>query len=682
MHDDIERQLERLAGRGEVRGADDAWQAARARAGAPAPKRSVALGLTAVAVAGAAIVSAVALASDDQADDRVAAPTTTSTSGAPSIVIAQNASSLVLFDSCASVLDELEEEALERVGPYGLDGIGLPFFFHGEGDFAAGGLPDPRRTSGLESIEQAGSKAAAPASSETNTQEAGIDEPDLVETDGRRLFDVRGGTLRVVDAASAELTATLPLGLVNVDGAVLVGDVLAVFANEPLSSQRGGEAKVVLVDVSSAPTIGERLTVDGFLVDARVVDGRVHVVTVSSPSIAFTYPTTGDQAAQDAATEANKERIRSSILADWLPSRTVTAADGSVVEDGAQLTDCGEIRRPKTFAGFEQTTLLTLDLDDLARSTSTSVQASSLLVYGSAESLYTATTSYDDFDPATGARRPASGEPHTDLHRFSLGATPTYSGSGQVAGYVREQFGLSEHEGHLRVASSTFDGAAKSRVTVLRLAEGELVETGVVDGLGPNESIEGVRFVGDLGYVVTFRQTDPLHVVDLRDPAAPRLAGELKIPGYSRYLHPVGDGLLLGVGHDGTDDGRLTGAAVSLFDVSEPDAPKRIDLEAFGVATTPGIETDHHAFTWWPDTATAYVPIGAFDAGSRVEIVQVQGGALTQVGEVVPAGEGAPAKAAFDRAVIVGDRLLSVSPEGVQVSDAATFAPIAWVPFG
>jgi len=407
---------------------------------------------------------------------------------------------------------------------------------------------------------------------------------------------------------------------VNVDGAVLVGDVLVVFANEPLSSGRGGESKVVLVDVTSAPVIGERLTDDGFLVDARVVDGRVHVVTVSSPSIAFTYPTTGDKAAQEGATEANKERIRSSTLADWLPSRTVTAADGSIVEDGAQLTDCEEIRRPKTFAGFEQTTLLTLDLDDLDGSTSTAVQASSLLVYGSAGSLYTATASYDDLYPTPGANRPTVVEPHTDLHRFALGTTPTYAGSGQVEGYVREQFGLSEHEGHLRVASSTstFGGAGQSRVTVLRVDEGEL----------------------------------------------------------------VGDGLLLGVGLDGTDDGRLTGAAVSLFNVSDPNAPKRIDLEAFGSATAPKIETDHHAFTWWPDTATAYVPIGAFNAGSRVEVVQVQGGALTQVGEVVPAGEGAPAKAAFDRVVIAGDRLLSVSPEGVQVSDLASLAPIAWVPFG
>ena len=586
------------------------------------------------------------------------------------MLIVQSSSSLVPFDDCVAVLNDLKAQALARVGPYGL-GLGGTVFLE-SGTFAQLG-----QRSFLVGL----------AKSATNTQEPGIDEPDLVETDGHRVFDVRGGTLRVVDAMTAKLTDTLALGLVNVDGAVLVGDVLVVFANEPLSNGRqAGDAKVVLVDVSARPVIGQRLTIDGNLVDVRVVDGRVHLVTVSAPSIAFTYPTEGGDQAVAAATEANKERIRSSTLGDWLPTRTVTGGGGRAEVDHAQLTACNQIRRPKTFAGFEQTSLVTLDLGDLAASPSTSVQAASLLVYGSADNLYTATTSYDDLNVTDGVTRGkiASGVPHTDIHRFSLGAVPAYAGSGRVDGYVRDQFGLSEYDGHLRVASTGFalGAGTSSRVTVLRLGAGELVQTGVLDGLGANENIEGVRFVGDLGYLVTFRRTDPLHVLDLRDPAAPRLAGELSVPGYSAYLHPVGDGLLLGVGYDGTTAGRLTGAAASLVDVRDPGAPRRVDLQTFGSASAPKAEADHHAFTWWAETGTAYIPVAVFAEGARVEVVRVKDGRLTTVGVIVPSGQGAPTSTEFDRVIVVGNRLLSVSPDGVQVSNAATLAPIAWVSFG
>ncbi|MEO7572077.1 MAG: beta-propeller domain-containing protein [Acidimicrobiales bacterium] len=677
MHDDIEGQLERLASRGEARGAGHVWSAARTQGAAPGGRGLWPVGMAAVVVAAAIVAGGVTITADDATppDPVAAGPSSPTTRGAPQIVIAQNASTLVRFDDCAAVLAELKAEALERVGPYGLD---RPFFLLGGGDVAQGAF---QRTDAQE--QSGGGAPPAPDSSQTNTQEVGVDEPDLVETDGRRLYDVRGGTLRVTDVETAVLTATVPLGLVNVDGAVLVEDALVVFANEPLSSGRGGnggEAKVVVVDVSGTPMVGERLTVDGFLVDVRAVDGRVHVVTVSSPTLAFTYPTGGEAGAEESATEANKARIRSSTLADWLPSRTVTAADGATVGERAQLTDCDEIRRPATFAGFEQTTLVTLDLGDLSASPATSVQASSLLVYGSAESIYTATTSYADLRPGDEGGA-VDNQPRTALHRFRLGPEPAYAGSGQVEGYVREQFGLSEHEGGLRVASSTVEGGARSRITVLRVDEGELVPTGIVDGLGPNEQIEGVRFVGDLGYVVTFRQTDPLYVVDLRDPANPRLAGELKIPGYSRYLHPVGDGYVLGVGHDGTEDGRLTGAAVSLFDVRDPAVPARVDLEAYGPLTGPKIDLDHKAFMWWPERSTAFIPIGVIGSSARVEVVQVVEGTLTRVGAVVPAGEGSPITADFDRVVRVGNRLLSVSPEGVQVSDASTLAPIAWVSY-
>jgi hypothetical protein len=669
--DDLGRRLEARADRGDVTGPDEVWARARAQADrAPAPRRGR-LAVAAVFVVGALVAGAVAIAGEGDGNTPLAKDAATTTR-APQVLIAQNASYLAAFADCDAVLAELQAEALQRVGPFGLDGGLVPGRYRAfEGHYVS------PTYDGF--IEQSG--GGRPAGSTTNTQEAGVDEPDLVETDGEHLYDVHGGTLRVVDVEAAELTDTLPLGLVDVVGAVLVGDDLVVFGNEPLLGGRRGEARIVVIDVAGGPVVRERMTIDGTLVDVRAVGGRVNVVTVSGPTIEFTYPADGGEDAEDAATEANKDRIRASTLADWLPARTVIGADGETTAERAQLTECPEIRSPEEFGGFDQTSLVTLELGDLAASHSTSVQASSLLVYGSTDSVYTATTPYGTGGGGDTWGRPAITDSHTDLHRFTLGEEPRYAGSGRVAGLVDDQLGISEHDGHLRVASSTVGGPSDSRVTVLRIDGGELVETGLVDGLGPNETLEGVRFVGDLGYVVTFRRTDPLYVVDLRDPTAPRLAGELQIPGYSEYLHPVGDGLVLGVGVDGTEDGRIRGAAMSLFDVSDPAAPRRVDLESFGVATASKIDGDHHAFTWSPDSSTAYVPVGLLMAGHEVEAVRVEGSALTLVGRVRPAGEGAPAKAAFDRTVIVGDRLLSVSPTGVQVSDVGSLAPLAWVAF-
>ncbi len=172
----------------------------------------------------------------------------------------------------------------------------------------------------------------------------------------------------------------------------------------------------------------------------------------------------------------------------------------------------------------------------------------------------------------------------TEIHRFDVSDPDetAYTGSGAVDGYMLSQWSMSEHEGILRVASTTsppFDptgeqqGESESYVTALATTGEKLTRVGRVGGLGRTEQIYAVRFMGDVGYVVTFRQTDPLYTLDLSDPTEPRVVGELKIPGYSAYLHPVGEGLLLGVGQDADASGQTQGLQASLFDVSDPAEP-------------------------------------------------------------------------------------------------------------
>src|SRR5690606_3548238 len=208
---------------------------------------------------------------------------------------------------------------------------------------------------------------------------------------------------------------------------------------------------------------------------------------------------------------------------------------------------------------------------------SASVVAAGSMVYANTEHTYVATQRWIDWAVVDSD---SAFEGHkTLIHRFDTPADGelAYVASGEVDGFLLNQFAMDEHEGHLRVASTSspswWGGGSDSisQVTVLATEGDQLEEVGRVDGLGETETIHAVRFMGPIGYVVTFRQVDPLYVIDLADPTAPEAVGELKIPGFSAYLHPVADGLLLGVGQDADEEtGATEGPHVSLFGVPEP----------------------------------------------------------------------------------------------------------------
>jgi uncharacterized secreted protein with C-terminal beta-propeller domain len=318
--------------------------------------------------------------------------------------------------------------------------------------------------------------------------------------------------------------------------------------------------------------------------------------------------------------------------------------------------------------------IVTLNLDrGLWQQDSDGVMTDAQTVYGSAKHLYVATQRW--IDPNT----PASDLPPgttTLISRFDVTDPDrtSYEGSGSVQGYLLNQYSLSEQDGDLRVASTTepvwWNGAqqepSRSMVTVLRRgAGGVLARIGQVDGLGHGQRIYSVRFAGDMGYVVTFRQVDPLYVVDLSDPANPRVRGELELLGYSAYLHPVGPGRLLGVGQDATPEGRLKGAQVSLFDVSDPSAPKLLDQQPLGGSSE--VEYDPHAFLYWGPRKLALLPLQSSVVGLRVTE------ALAAAGRIEHAGA--------RRALVVGGRVYTISDAGVMGSDLDSFGRLSFVAF-
>jgi hypothetical protein len=299
----------------------------------------------------------------------------------------------------------------------------------------------------------------------------------------------------------------------------------------------------------------------------------------------------------------------------------------------------------------------------------------------------------------------------TEIHKFDVSepGKPEYVASGEVDGWLLNQYSLSEYAGHLRVATTRNGSpaqvtpadapATESQVTVLVQEGRQLTEVGSVDGLGKGEQIYAVRFIGPVGYVVTFRQVDPLYTLDLRDPRAPRVVGELKIPGYSSYLHPAGEDRLIGLGQDATDAGMVLGSQVSLFDVADPAAPTRLDT--FAIRGWSDAEHDPHAFLYWPDEDLVVIPVwwefgpeseGALpDAkpfiapAGGVMVLRVANdsleevGALTHIRYELPYGY--PADLTILRSLVIGDTLWTLSPSGALASDLDDLDEQAWVPF-
>jgi uncharacterized secreted protein with C-terminal beta-propeller domain len=317
--------------------------------------------------------------------------------------------------------------------------------------------------------------------------------------------------------------------------------------------------------------------------------------------------------------------------------------------------------------------VVTVDAEDPRPGPAATVVGAGETVYASTEHLYVTSTAWQEPQAAV----PMPPTTSTDIHEFDIRdkVRTGYVGSGRVGGRLLSSFSLSEHDGALRVAS-TDDATMESAVTVLQEKDGALAEVGRVGGLGKGERIYAVRFLGDRGYVVTFRQTDPLYVLDLADPSAPAVRGELKINGYSAYLHPIGEHRLLGIGQDATDQGRVQGTQVSLFDVSDPAAPKRL-ANAVLPQSRSEAEFDHHAFLWWAKSRLTVVPVQSYQDGASAAVgFTVGDDELREVGRVEH-----PDRSMIRRTIVVGDRVLTVSDTGLASSALDTLSNPSWLVF-
>lgn len=531
------------------------------------------------------------------------------------------------FDDCDALLTYYQANALELVTPYGI-GSGM--------GYAADGRMAVEDSAAAAGGDAAGAQSA-PEHSSTNVQEEGVDEADLVKTDGTVIVTVLGNRVRVVDVASRTVVSEIRMpgrrDQVQPVELLLHGRTLVVLGQEwgnaqpaadrylPFGSARTHVVTVDLSDPASPRTLGS-VRVEGSYRSARMVDGTVRMVLVSEPpGLEQTQPRKNTMAAEAQAEEANRALVRATTIDDWVPHLQVLDGDGTV-RSTERLLGCDQISRPRDPAGLSTMSVLSFDVaSGSAEPTSgAGLVASGDTVYASPDRVVVATSPWDLWRWVGPAELSwPGGEPanRTDLHAFDISdpGSTGYAASGSVEGRLLSQWALDEQDGVVRVATTTeppgVSEPSQSSLVVLREEGERLVETGRVDGMGRTEQIHAVRFLGpDLAAVVTFRQTDPLYLVDTSDPAAPRVAGELKIPGYSAYLHPVGEGWLLGVGQDADErTGQTHGLQVSLFDVRDLAAPRQARVLTWKNGSSP-VEWDHRAFTSWPATGQVFVPMG------------------------------------------------------------------------
>lgn len=581
---------------------------------------------------------------------------------------------LSAFDECGSLLDHLRSEYAERVGPWGFEGGG---YGPGIPEIMADDEMAVTAEGGADGPDSGSAEAAAAGLVEgvdysgTNVQEAGVDEADLVKTDGRRIFVVSSGLLLVIDTANRQIEGSAQLAEGFAAEMLLDGDDLLVvmnaysppirFALEPAAdsaaagqpAEYGYDRPVTVVQRvrmdGYLPRVVETLRIDGSYVSTRSIDGVARVVTRHDPawSFPFVYPQ-GGSGSEEAAEEANRAAVLASTLEDWLPSYSV--ADGAGVSgpvEGGLLPACQNVYVPTEFAGFGVTTVLSLPVGGpLAGDGAVSVTAPGDTVYASPRSLYVATSNWlapEIFEDEAIWPRVARNW-RTAVHRFDLAdpARAAYAASGSVPGQIHNQFSLSEHDGHLRVVTTTGDlwwgqddVEPSSQVRVLRQTGDRLVEVGAVGDIGRGEQVQSVRFTGAVGYVVTFRQVDPFYTLDLSDPENPAIVGELKIPGFSSYLHPISGDLVLGVGFEADEStGAVTGSKVSLFDVSDLADPRELAVWAAPDAWNDA-GWDHRAFLWWEPAQLAVFGISSWtDQTAEAVALRVERGSITEIGRI------------------------------------------------
>lgn len=425
----------------------------------------------------------------------------------------------------------------------------------------------------------------------TNVQVDGVDEADIVKTDGEFIYYISNQKIYIlsknlelvftIDNINNEKEKFIPKELyINNDKLIILGNYSKFSTNNIsnknteiididesqeiltddviINSENFAKAMVYDINKKDSPKLIREVGLDGFYINSRMINDNIYFV--SSKNILYNNNLKDEEIlpyTEDSIRDENKKMISYSDIAYFKDVNTYNY----MIVGGFNINNSEEVQT-ETFFGASDN------------------------IYANKENLYITELKIEN------------NMDKTIIYKFKLGENGIIlECKGEVEGYLNNQFSMDEYEGNLRVATTIskneiyYDSTDSTDTTIvmgtnqdvsnkLTILDDNLKEIGKIENMAQDEKIYAVRFIGKIGYIVTFKQTDPLFVIDLSDPTNPIIKGELKIPGYSSYLHPYDDTHIIGIGYNTKENSSggivNTNMKISMFDISDLENPREM----------------------------------------------------------------------------------------------------------
>jgi hypothetical protein len=608
--------------------------------------------------------------------------TTDDDSDPPDDHVFSQTTSLVQYASCSQLETDLEDSLIREIwanidryntnngwGQGGTDGASPE---SGAGDSGGG------RTEGVDY-------------SGTNNQETGVDEADLVKTDGYHVYTLNGNRLHIFgvpqfgDLTPESVTKiegypqemlldkdanrAVVFSMVNV-GALPVGHPLRALTGYTEDEQSwywraNSLSKLTVLDITdrTAPKLVREVYYEGWYQTARKVNTSVRVSAyslINRREINEWYQLLYASGNNKSWTKKEMaRRIRALKLRDLIPQMFVRNASGQFTVHGLDQASCQSFFRPTDSHARGIASIISFDLlGSTVAFDADHVVSNWATFYSSKDKIVLAEPAHDWWWYYWFVEDPDQ----LNVHVFDISqpGKSRYTGSGRVLGQLSDQFAIDEDQGELRLATTTnlfrwwwrdTNGNAtqpqmENHVWVMQQQGSQLQTIGHLGGIGLGERITASRFLGDKAFLVTFRQTDPLFTVNLADPRHPKLAGKLEVPGFSTYLHPLGTDKLLTIGVGGDQNGANWRTTISTFNVGDFQHPTL--SASLPIAGEQGwgwseAQWEHKAFQYFAPKKLLAVPHSNYDYTngnyrylSKLEVIEVDDatGALSRRGAI------------------------------------------------
>ncbi len=444
--------------------------------------------------------------------------------------------------------------------------------------------------------------------STTNIQEENVDEADIVKTDGKYIYMVSQAKIVIVDIRNNNMVLSskvefqnndfIPRELyINGDKLIVFGDSNASIMTKTMSIYDVAvmddqmKSTMIIYDITdrTSPQEIRKIQVEGYYTSSRMIGDNVYFVTnrtlYTSKMLKYTYE------------EINED--------DYKPKY-----EDSIMEEEEKI-DFKDIYYFNYIENPSYLILAGINLNDVKEADIKTFLGAGDNVYCSDKNMYIVKTG-ETINPET----KEVGDSYTKILKFNLkNGKINFKAETEISGYVNNQFSMSESDEYFRIATTSGKqwNLTDETTNTLYILDEKLHEVAHLGDLAKGERIYSVRYMEDKAYIVTFKQVDPLFVIDLSNPTQPQVLGELKIPGYSTYLHPYDETHLIGIGYDTTESASITGIKMAMFDISDYSNPKELFKVNIGDKyTSSEVLYNHKALLYLKDKDLIALPVNMY----------------------------------------------------------------------